>query len=55
MMNEIFMKLLFALSDMGNIRDLRFYNKSGYGSIDVEIGGKLYSLSIRNAEDEKDD
>lgn len=54
-MNEIFMKLLFALSDMGNIRDLSFYNKGGYGSIDIEIGGKLYSLSIRDAEDEKDD
>lgn len=54
-MNEFFMKLLFALSDMGDTRYVSFNNKIQYGIIKIEIGGKLYSLSITDEEDKKDD
>ena len=54
-MNEVFMKILFFLSDKGNVRDLNFYKDGGYGSIDIEIDGKSYSISIRDTEDEKND
>lgn len=54
-MNEIFMKILFLLSDNGNVRDITFYKNGGYGSIDIEIDGKSYCISIRETEDEKND
>ena len=54
-MNEVFMKILYFLSDKGNVLDLNLYKAGGYGSIDIEIKGKTYNISIRDTEDEKDD
>ena len=51
-MDEIFMKLLFWISDMGNIRELSLY-KNGYANMEAEIDGKRYSLTLRE-EEEKD-
>lgn len=56
-MNELFMKLLWQISDMGNIKSLNLYKGGDFATLDVEVGGKLYKISMseEKTEDEKND
>ena len=46
-MNELFMKVLFLISDMGKIKSMSLYKDCIYSNMLAEIDGKLYDISIR--------
>lgn len=56
-MNKLFMKILWAVSDMGSIQSINLYKSGTFADVRVEVGGKLYKISMyeEEAEDEKND
>ncbi len=54
-MNDLFMKLLWQVSDMGSIKSLNLYQSGDYANMLLDVGGKLYAISMREekTEDEK--
>lgn len=53
-MNELFMKLLWRISDMGNIKSLNLYKDGDFATLVAEIDGKLYDITIREEETEEE-
>ena len=51
-MNDLFMKLLWQISDMGNIKSLNLYKSGDYANVLLDVGGKLYAISMRDETEE---